>query len=112
MTISPEFWRLIGTVSSLAIGIISYFLKRTMGKNDELERDVQHIKETYVTKDEFKEVKTELKRDLEKLSEDMKEIKDNSLSKQDFYRVQAKTDATLKEIYGLLIKLNGGNSQR
>ncbi|MDD6488321.1 MAG: hypothetical protein PUG48_00690 [Clostridia bacterium] len=108
MEFGADTWWIVGTVATVAIGIISYFLKRTMSKQDEHDKDIHQIKLTYVTKDELKELKDETNSDLKKLQADVEEIKDKSLTKADFYRLQSNTDSKIDKIYDLLIKLNGG----
>ena len=60
MEFGADTWWLVGLAVTIAIGIIGYFLKRTMSKQDQHEADINHIKLTYVTKEEFK-VKVHLK---------------------------------------------------
>lgn len=108
MEFGADTWWIVGTVATVAIGIISYFLKRTMSRQDKHEEDINHIKLTYVTKDELKELKQETSGALEKLQTDVEEIKDKSLTKADFYRLQANTDGKIDKIYELLMKINGG----
>ena len=71
-------WLAIAGIITLLFGVNAYFLKRTMtttdghgvsikgleqnsvtkGEVDQLEGDINHIKQTYVTKDEMKEIVT------------------------------------------------------
>lgn len=106
MNFSADTWWIVGSVATIAIGIISYFLKRTMSKQDKNEEDINHIKLTYVTKQEFKELKDETSSGMEKLQKDVAEIKENTLSKADFYRSQSKTDEKIDKIYDMLIELS------
>ncbi len=108
MEFGADTWWIVGIVSTAAIGIISYFLKRTMNKQDRHEEDINHIKLTYVTKDELKELKQETSGALDKLQSDVEEIKDKSLTKADFYRLQSNTDSKIDKIYDLLMQINGG----
>lgn len=77
------FW-IICTVVGGAIGIIGYFLKRTIDRQDKVESDVSKLKEIAVTKEDFKELKgmvSELrdkfasKEEMRELKETIKEIK-------------------------------------
>ncbi len=111
MEFGADTWWIVGIVSAAAIGIISYFLKRTMSKQDRHEEDINHIKLTYVTKDELKELKQETSGALDKLQSDVEEIKDKSLTKADFYRLQCNTDSKIDKIYDLLLKLNNGGGR-
>lgn len=106
MNFGADTWWLVGLAATIAIGVIGYFLKRTMSKQDKHEEDINHIKLTYVTKDEFKELKNETASGIDKLQKDIEEIKENSLSKSDFYRSQSKTDDKIDKIYDMLIELS------
>lgn len=97
-------WWLISLAVGAVMTVIGYFLKRTMSKVDEHDKDINVIKQTYVTKDEFKELRTEIKADLDKISSDMDEMKERNLSKQDFYRAQGEIQESIKQIMNLLIK--------
>ena len=106
MEFGTDTWWLVGLAVTIVIGIIGYFLKRTMSKQDQHEADINHIKLTYVTKEEFKELKSDTATSMDKLQKDVEEIKVNTLSKADFYRSQAKTDDKMDKIYDMLIELS------
>ena len=59
MEFGADTWWIVCMAATAAVGIISYFLNRTMSKQDRHEEDINHIKLTYVTKDELKELKEE-----------------------------------------------------
>lgn len=109
--ISTEMWYILTTVTGLAIGTIVYFLKRTMGKVDSHDSDITGIKLTYVTKNELADLKEDVAASTEKLAKDVSGIKDKYLTKEDFYRTQAKTEQKLDKMYDLLLKISqrGGN---
>lgn len=102
-----EVIAIVSSLGTLAIAVISYFLKRTISKQDEHDKDIQIIKQTYVSKNELKEFKGEFKASLDKLSEDVEDIKRDCLSKKDFMVTQTRTEQKIDKIYDLLIK--GGN---
>lgn len=115
--ISTEMWMITTTVAGLAIGTIVYFLKRTMSKVDSHDGDITNIKLTYVTKTELGELKEDLSSSVEKLEDaistsvgklekDVSGIKDKYLTKEDFYRTQAKTEQKLDKMYDLLLKIS------
>lgn len=112
MEFGADTWWIVAAAAGMAVGIISYFLKRTMSKQDRHEEDISHIKLTYVTKDELKELKEETANGIGKLQKDVEEIKDNTLTKADFYRLQSNTDNKIDKIYGLLLKMGGGQNER
>ena len=107
MEFGADTWWIISTAATVAIGVISYFLKRTMSRQDRHEEDINHIKLTYVTRDQLKEFKEETNNGIGKLQKDIEEIKDNTLTKADFYRIQTKTEEKIDKIYDLLVQ-NGG----
>lgn len=110
MNFSPDTWWLMGILVAAATGVVGYFLKRTMDKVDGHDKDINQIKQTYVTKDEFKDQRLEFRTELAKISDTVDDIKENGLSKTDFYRSQADTNESIKRIYDLLIKYNGGRA--
>lgn len=107
MEFGADTWLIISTAGTVAIGIISYFLKRTMSRQDRHEEDINHIKLTYVTRDQLKEFKEETNSVLDKLQKDVESIKDNTLTKADFYRLQAGTDKKLDKLYDLMMDIRG-----
>ena len=100
-------WWIVATVWTIVVGVIAYFLKRTISKQDKHEEDINHIKLTYVTRDQLKEFKEETNSVLDKLQKDVASIKDNTLTKADFYRLQAATDKKLDKLYDLMIGIRG-----
>lgn len=110
MQFSQGEWWLVVLLAGIAISVIAFFLKRTMSRVDSHDTDINLIKQTYVTKDEFKELRTEIKADLDKVTESVDKLKDTTLSRQDFYRAQAETNDNIKRIYDMLLKSRGGAS--
>ena len=118
MEFGVDTWWLVATLVTVAVGIISYFLKRTMSKQDRHEEDINHIKLTYVTRDQLKEFKEETNNGINKLQKDIEDIKENTLKKADFLRQQANTermierlekntDKKLDNIYDVVLKIGG-----
>ena len=118
MEFGADTWWIISTAATVAIGIISYFLKRTMSKQDRHEEDINHIKLTYVTRVQLKEFKEETNNGINKLQKDIEDIKENTLKKSDFLRQQANTermierlekntDKKLDSIYDVVLKIGG-----
>ncbi len=125
------------SAAALAIGTITYFLKRTISIQDEhgheidqirqslvgdedirelhtdvkeLHADLDHTKQFYATKEELKELRTEIRTELAKMSSDMADIRERTLSKQDFYRSQGEVIEDLKRVYDLLVKWRNGGT--
>lgn len=78
-------------VLTLLIGVIGFFLTRTF---KELDNKVS-TKEMEVAK-----------KDIEENTEDIRRIKDNYLTKDDYFREQAKVDKKLDSIMDILMKLS------
>lgn len=107
MSFEPGVWWLITVIVTVVIGIIGFFLRRTMTRQDKHDDDIEHIKLTYVTKDDLKEVKDDFKASTDKLQKDVEEIKDKCLTKRDYIERQTQTEARLNQIYDLLLKGGG-----
>ena len=84
---------IITTVITVILGIIGYFLKRTMDRNDKNEMAVQELRDNlltlsdkYATKAEIREIKASM----EKLSENIDYIKEHTTKNEDFIRTIGK----------------------
>ena len=60
---------------SVGIGIITFFLKRTIDELDVAKRDIVRIKEDYITKEDFFREQTENRRKLDRIMDILLEIK-------------------------------------
>ncbi|MGN1114303.1 MAG: hypothetical protein ACI4RC_04200 [Oscillospiraceae bacterium] len=81
------------------IGVITYFLKRTISDIDNCKHDIDKIKDNYVTRNEVNGLK-----------DDVMQVKQNYLTKEDFYREQNKTDKKLDKIMDILMELKEGKN--
>ena len=107
MNFAADTWWLFGLIISGAIAIISFFLKRTINEADRHDKEIKEIQLSYVTKDELKDVKTDVNKSIGKLQTDVEQIKDTCLTKKDYYnsinevkdeiKTQNKHDAEAKE---------------
>lgn len=66
---------IIEFVLSAVMGVISFFLKRTIDELDECQRDISRIKEDYITKEDFFREQTENRRKLDRIMDILLEIK-------------------------------------
>lgn len=89
---------IITTAITIAIGIISYFLKRTMDKIDRLEDNIRESRETqyqlsekYATKAEVAEIKATM----QKLSDSLDYIKEHTTKNEDFIRVMTRLESKI-----------------
>lgn len=91
----------ITTAITIAIGIISYFLKRTMDKIDKLEEEMYNSHETqyslsekYATKAEVAEIKA----NMQKLSDNIDYIKEHTTKNEDFIRVMTRLENKIDQL--------------
>ena len=89
---------IITAAITIAIGIISYFLKRTMDKIDRLEDNIRESRETqyqlsekYATKAEVAEIKATM----QKLSDGLDYIKEHTTKNEDFIRVMTRLESKI-----------------
>lgn len=109
MEFGADAWWIFGIIWAAVVAVISFFLRRTINTQDRHDKDINEIKQTYVTKNELREVKNNLAEDIKKTQSDVEEIKEKMLTKQDYYRIQTQTETKLDKMYDLLLKkLNGG----
>lgn len=112
---------IINAAVSLVIGIIGYFLRRTMSRVDKYDSDLEKIKESTVKKESLKESFSEIKGEIKQIREDytpkethdkhfdecksdIKQIKEDYIMKEDFYRELNKVDRKLDYITDMLIQ--------
>lgn len=88
----------ITTAITIAIGVIAYFLKRTIDRSDRLEETVQRLKEDqftlsdkYATKAEVAEIKAAM----QKLSDNVDYIKEHTTKNEDFIRVMTRLESKI-----------------
>lgn len=92
----------ITTAITIALGIISYFLKRTIDRSDKLEESIQELKESqftlsdkYATKAEVAEIKAAM----QKLSDNIDYIKEHTTKNEDFIRVMTRLESKIDNYY-------------
>ena len=107
---NTELIGIYGTIIAVLWAVVIYFLKRTMTTVDAHEKDINHIKQTYVEKSELEKVRTEIRGDMAGVQADIVGMKDTFLTKEDFYRSQAAVDKKLDKIYDLILAMKGGGA--
>lgn len=109
MAFDAGTWWLVTIIVTVIVGLIGYLFGRSVFKAlDENRADIKEVRESYTTqkdhKDdlddirrEIKEVRSEMKTEIQALSEDIKEVKEKCLRKSDFERsvlqLESKVDA-------------------
>lgn len=103
MEFGADTWWFLGIVVAGVTSVIGYFLKRTMNRQDEHEKDINYIKQTYVSKDELKEFKDTVNKGLDKLQKDVDDIKSNSLTRKEFMQSQNKLEGKIDKLFDRLM---------
>ncbi len=94
---------LFTTGVTIIIGIIGYFLKRTMNRSDqneiairELRDDLLTLSDRYATKEEIREIKESMS----KLSENIDYIKEHTTKNDDFIRTMTRLETKIDKLKG------------
>lgn len=66
---------IIEFILSAGLGVISFFLKRTIDELDSCKRDIAKIKEDYITKEDFFREQSENRRKLDRIMDILLEVK-------------------------------------
>lgn len=90
----------ITTAFTLGLGVITYFLKRTMNQVDKQDDKIQQLENTTVTR-------AELEKNRDKLEQDIKQIRSDYLTKDDFIREISKMDRKLDRMLEMMINRQG-----
>lgn len=125
MTFDAGTWWLIGLLVTALIGAVVFLVKRALfSRVDELAKEVREIRDGTTKKGEYEKDQEKLVRDIEQIKKDytprsvheraydevrgdIKKITENYLTKEDFFREQAKTERKLDMILDILMKKGG-----
>lgn len=111
----------ITTAITLGIGVITYFLKRTMSQVDRQAGDIQQLNGAAATRHEMEKATDRLEKDIRQIRDDytpvkihqkdfdecrndIKQIKAEYLTKDDFIREMNKMDRKLDQMLELMMK--------
>lgn len=92
---------------SVTVGIIGFFLKRTINLVDKHEADISTMKEHFLTRDEWDSLQYGLRDEMRKLSGGIEALKENYIRKDDFVREIADLNRRQDRIYDILLELKG-----
>lgn len=95
----PPLENLVYLAITTAVGIIAYFLRRTISDVDTNTSDIKEIKERYATKDSIKSVETKL----DDIKKDLNEVQVNYIPKSDFMAEMDKIDRKLDRMTEIII---------
>ena len=115
MTFDNGTWWLVVLLLGFATGALIYLLKRSLfGRVDRLDESVKRLDESTVKKaDDIERIKQDYTprrvhdKDHDATQAEIKKITENYLTKEDFFREQAKTERKLDTILDILMKQGG-----
>ncbi|MDR1629886.1 MAG: hypothetical protein LBS36_06710 [Oscillospiraceae bacterium] len=128
-TMNPWVSISIPIISGVIIGIISFFMKRSVFLQiDELKQIVKEVKDKSVARHDYDFAICECRDDIKKIRQDytprsvhtkdideckgdIKRITEDYITKEDFFREQAKTDRKLDRIMDILLEMKGGEKR-
>lgn len=94
-------------ILGILLAIIAWFLKRTIGIVDDCQKQQIKMKEEKANVSDLNALREEMKDRFEKVTDDIAGIKEDYITKDDFFREQAKTDRKLDMILDILLKWKG-----
>lgn len=109
----------IGAVLSVIIGVVSFFLKRTMTDIDRHGASISDIQKNYVKREELDEREKEIRADfeksnnailnaIEKLTQEVKSVQVNYINKDDFFKESVRTEKKVDKILDLIMESRRG----
>ncbi|MEG2286210.1 MAG: hypothetical protein RSB90_11660 [Eubacterium sp.] len=115
--------QIIAFAITAVIGIIAYFLKRTIGNVDDCKADIDTIKEKYATRADIEKIETTIKADsvkfqgdvsrkLDTIQNDLKEVQINYIPKEDFFKEMANFDKKIDRLTDLILDNMKGEKTR
>ena len=118
------WWLAVLLLGFVTAGLV-YLLKRSLfGRIDKLDESMKEISENSVKKSDYESTvqalqadikqiradytpRAEHRKDLDECRGDIKQIKADYITKEDFFREQAKTDRKLDRIMDILLEMKG-----
>lgn len=89
---------IVPIIITVAISIISYFLKQSFTRIDRMHNDITQLQQDMVRRDEYNKA-------IDELRDDVKDIRDNYIKRDDFYREISKLDRKLDAIMDKVIAM-------
>ena len=122
--VAGTWWLSVLLLGFVTAGLV-YLLKRSLfGRIDKLDESMKEISENSVKKSDYESTvqslqadikqiradytpRAEHRKDLDECRGDIKQIKADYITKEDFFREQAKTDRKLDRIMDILLEMKG-----
>lgn len=121
MVFDAGTWWLIGILLTALLGVVGALVSRSIFKRiDENSTDIKEVRENYTPRKdhkddlekvrrELKEVRSEMRTEIQGLSDDIKEIKETCLRNEDFLRQIMRLEDKMDELYRCIIGGGGRN---
>lgn len=103
MDASALFYTIVSVVGGILLGVIAYFLKRTIALVDNCTKDIKAVDAAKASSADLTAYKREMRGQIDKLTRDIESIREDYITKEDFYREQAKTERKLDMIIDILM---------
>lgn len=94
---------------TLLLGVVGYFLKRTMGALDNVAERVRTLEHTTTDRETFKELENKIDKRFDIVQSDIKDIRSDCISKSDFVTEISKLDRKIDKILDIVIERGGNN---
>lgn len=110
MTFDAGTWWLVGVLLTALLGVVGGLVSQAIFKKiDENSADIKQVRENYTTRKdhkadmdamhkEVKEVRSEMRTEMQSLSDDIKEIKETCLRNEDFLRQMMRVEDNIKHV--------------
>lgn len=122
MTFDAGTWWLVGILLTALLGVVGALVSRSIFKRiDENAADIKEVRENYTPREEhksdmaaarreLKEVRGEMRTEIQSLSDDIKEIKETCLRNEDFLRQMMRLEDKMDELYKYIMGGGGRNA--
>lgn len=121
MVFDAGTWWLVGILLTALLGVVGALVSRSIFKRiDENSTDIKEVRENYTPRKdhkddlekvrrELKEARSEMRTEIQGLSDDIKEIKETCLRNEDFLRQIMRLEDKMDELYRYIIGGGGRN---
>ena len=108
MTFDAGTWWLITIIVTTVVGLVGFLFGRSVFRQlDENRADIKEVRENYTPRTdhqkdleavrcEMKEMRTEMRTEIQAMSADVKDIKENGIRREEFLQSQLKLDRLME----------------
>lgn len=121
MVFDAGTWWLVGILLTALLGVVGALVSRSIFKRiDENSTDIKEVRENYtprkdhkedleMVRKEVKDVRSEIRAEIQGLSGDITEIKETCLRNEDFLRQMMRLEGKMDELYRYIMGGGGRN---